>query len=129
MTRTWTCQRHADGQRCGWVNPRRKQLCECCGKRRPPTAKPKHLAALDLDYAGFVALNGADQCALCGRLPSANRRLDRDHDHATGQPRGLLCARCNRALPRWVTPDWLRLAAVYLERKEQNDGKPVAHDL
>ena len=29
--------------------------------------------------------------------------------------RGLLCHRCNRALAGWITPDWLRAAAEYLE--------------
>lgn len=55
-------------------------------------------------------------CGICGRKPTAKRRLDRDHDHATGAPRGLLCARDNRALPSWVTPEWLRKAADYLEK-------------
>lgn len=80
------------------------------------------MAPLELDYAAFVRLNGGDRCAICGRLPSANRRLDRDHDHKTGAARGLLCARCNRALPSWITPDWLRAAAKYLERNGGGDS-------
>lgn len=111
----WTCQRVAGGVRCGHPNPNRKRNCEACGKPRPPRRRPAHLAALEQDYAAFVALNGGEHCAICGRLPSATRRLDRDHCHDTGEPRGLLCARCNRALPSWVTADWLRAAAAYLE--------------
>jgi hypothetical protein len=52
----------------------------------------------------------------CGRLPSPTRRLDIDHDHKEMYVRGLLCHRCNRALPAWMTPEWLRDAADYLER-------------
>lgn len=38
-----------------------------------------------------------------------------DHDHRTMIVRGLLCVRCNRNLPDWMTPEWLRAAADYLE--------------
>lgn len=76
------------------------------------------MRALEQDYAAFVALNGGEFCAICRRKPSKVRRLDRDHDHKTGKPRGLLCARCNRSLPAWVTAEWLRDAADYLERTE-----------
>lgn len=70
-----------------------------------------------MSYDDYVALNGGEHCAICGRLPTANRRLDRDHDHSGGgRPRGLLCTRCNRALPNWMTSDWLRTAAEYLDR-------------
>jgi hypothetical protein len=117
--RTWTCSRRAAGRKCGHVNPRRKQLCQACGKRRPATKRPAHMAALALDYAGFVELNGSDTCGICGRAPTARRKLDRDHCHRTGRARGLLCARCNRALPSWVTVDWLRAAAGYLQRTER----------
>ena len=37
------------------------------------------------------------RCAICGRFPS-RRRLDVDHNHVTGEVRGLLCHRCNRGL-------------------------------
>jgi hypothetical protein len=55
-------------------------------------------------------------CGVCGRLPSEKRRLDLDHDHREMFVRGLLCPRCNRAIPSWMTPQWLRAAADYLER-------------
>lgn len=52
-------------------------------------------------------------CAICGRPPKT-RKLHIDHDHKTGRIRGLLCVRCNRALPSWVTPMWCLNAASYL---------------
>jgi hypothetical protein len=55
-------------------------------------------------------------CGVCGKPPSSRRRFDIDHDHHAMYTRGLLHARCNRALPSWVTPLWLRQAADYLER-------------
>ena len=36
-------------------------------------------------------------CAICGRPPKA-RRLCVDHDHTTGEIRGLLCPGCNYAV-------------------------------
>lgn len=55
-------------------------------------------------------------CAICGRPPSAKRRFDMDHCHKGLYLRGLLCPRCNRALPSWMTPQWLRAAADYVEK-------------
>ena len=112
--KTWTCQRVRNGKRCQFRNPSAKRKCIACGKPRPPRRKPAHLAALQLDYEGFVSLNHGDHCGICQRAPSENRRLDRDHDHATGKPRGLLCHRCNRTLANWITPEWLEAAARYL---------------
>lgn len=116
MSTLWTCQRTNSGVKCGFRNPGRRRKCMSCGKPRPARRRAEHTRALELDYAGYIALNGGERCAICGREPSANRRLDRDHDHRTGRPRGLLCARCNRALPNWVTGPWLFRAALYVSQ-------------
>lgn len=119
----WTCRRKVRSQMsdiaasrvCGHRNPGRKRLCELCGGSKPKKARPKHLVALESDYEAYVALNGGDHCGICRRQRRGGRRLDRDHDHKTGRPRGLLCHRCNRALPHWMTASWLGAAADYLE--------------
>lgn len=67
----------------------------------------------DDEYNGLLA-DQDGRCALCPSTPKT-RRLHVDHDHATMTVRGLLCHRCNRALPAWIRPDWLRRAADYLE--------------
>lgn len=68
------------------------------------------------DYAAALEAQGG-VCALC-RLPPKTRRLDQDHDHRTHAFRGLLCARCNRALglvERYgFGPVWLERAIAYL---------------
>lgn len=108
MARVWTCRK------CRTTWPRTKQLC-ACGGRRPAARKPKHTRALDDPYEIWVARFGGF-CGICGAEPTAKRRLDRDHCHDTGEARGLLCHRCNRALPSWVTEEWLAAALAYLRR-------------
>ncbi len=85
---------------------------------RKAKRKPKHLKALEVAYEDYIALNGGENCGICGALRKT-KRLDRDHDHRTGKPRGLLCHRCNRALPAWMTPAWMVKATAYLDRKPQ----------
>lgn len=67
-------------------------------------------------YDELAAIRG-EVCWICGNGPGS-RRLHIDHDHKTLRVRGLACFRCNRALPAWVTAEWLRAAAVYLEAAE-----------
>lgn len=121
-TRYWTCQRVSAGEKCRARNPRRNKKCTSCGKQRPAVKRPAHMAALDLAYEGFVELNGGELCGICGRGPSARRRLDRDHDHKTGKARGLLCHNCNRALKARLDVTWLRAAAAYIERADAEPG-------
>lgn len=124
MVRVWTCQRVKAGKKCSHVNPRRLQICTACGKRRPKTKKPAHMAALKLTYEQYIKLNGGERCGICGAPPKSARRLNRDHEHiGNGRPRGLLCAKCNRFLVQTryglvVTSEWLRAAADYLDRAE-----------
>jgi hypothetical protein len=115
--RYWTCQRVTHGNKCGTRNPSRTLKCLACGKHKPARKKPAHMAVLEQPYEWWQERFGS-VCGICGAKPSARRRLDRDHCHASGAARGLLCHRCNRALPDWVTAAWLRSAAEYLERSE-----------
>jgi hypothetical protein len=55
------------------------------------------------------------RCAICFERP--HERLCLDHDHATGQIRGLLCRRCNAGLGLFLDqPDRLTAAVTYLAR-------------
>jgi hypothetical protein len=79
------------------------------------------MAALDVPYEEYVALNGGvEACGICGReREPGGRRLQRDHDHrGEGTPRGLLCFACNRWLRNFMTIEWMRAAIAYLERAE-----------
>ncbi len=66
-------------------------------------------------YAELLQAQGG-VCAICGNPPKS-RRLNIDHDHHTGQIRGLLCFVCNHyILGKYATPAKLRAAADYLEK-------------
>jgi hypothetical protein len=116
MSRYWRCRRQSKGVVCNQLNLARKRLCTSCGKPRPKRKKPAHAAILDsMPYERWAEVY-SERCGICGCEPSSSRRLDRDHDHRTGEPRGLLCHRCNRTLGSQIDPAWLRRALAYLER-------------
>src|SRR5271157_4402789 len=48
---------------------------------------------ISLDEYNIMVLKQDGKCAICGGVNS-NRNLAVDHNHATGQVRGLLCSRC-----------------------------------
>lgn len=73
-----------------------------------------HAAAFDGEWT-------PDSCGVCGKPPSTARHNDRDHDHTTGNPRGLACPGnqgCNALMPRQLTLERARLIVAYLERVE-----------
>lgn len=64
------------------------------------------------EYAALLATQGG-KCAICGRASGKTRRLAVDHDHETGEVRGLLCKPCNRTV-LGHGGDVLRKAVAYL---------------
>lgn len=66
------------------------------------------------------------RCAICLQKPRT-RRLAVDHDHKTGEVRGLLCNKCNHRIlgSAHEDPAVLRRAARYLEGPSRN--RPSLH--
>lgn len=65
----------------------------------------------------FAKQNGT--CAIC-HTPPEHRRLAVDHDHMTGEVRGLLCSRCNRLLGNsGDDPMILQSAIDYLQQEKE----------
>lgn len=63
-------------------------------------------------------------CKVCGRPNISGRKLDIDHDHATGKIRGLLCIACNTAIGQAQdNPSRLRALAIYLETHATNHSR------
>lgn len=69
-------------------------------------------------YEERMKLSGG-RCEICGGGPTGNHlRLVIDHNHATGEARGLLCGDCNKALGALGdSPQRIRKAAEYLEER------------
>ncbi len=56
-------------------------------------------------------------CSVCGCLSKENHRLSLDHDHKTGEFRGILCSKCNLALGLCEDdPKRLILLANYIKK-------------
>jgi hypothetical protein len=62
-----------------------------------------------------------ERCAICGRHRSEfNKDLCIDHDHRTGEVRGLLCDACNKGIGFLQdNPGVVQAAADYLYEKRQ----------
>ena len=72
------------------------------------------------DYDRILASQGG-KCAIC-RGGTSKRHFAVDHNHKNGQIRGLLCARCNTGLARFMDNITnLRRAVRYMK----DDGKNV----
>lgn len=112
----WTCRKCSSR----WNG--NKLRCDC-GRSRPKPRRTHRQVLKDMPYEQWAELYG-ETCNICGAEPGT-RRLHRDHDHSTGEPRGILCFRCNTALPNWVTAEWLRAAADYLERSSIQGHTPT----
>ena len=62
----------------------------------------------------------AGRCAICGSLPKENQSLYVDHNHETGQVRGLLCSHCNFMLGHAKdTPKILLNGVKYLLERDK----------
>lgn len=65
-------------------------------------------------YANLLHEQGG-VCAICGEAELDGKKLAIDHDHRTGEIRGLLCSRCNTALGGFRdNPSYLSNAILYL---------------
>ena len=116
--RYWLCRK------CGTRLERTRRKCACGGKRPAPRV-PKHARTLQTDsYERYVEVSKAihgvsdESCCVCGKERSLERRHDRDHDHRTGNPRGLACHVCNRVMVKELTPERAQAVADYLSRAE-----------
>ncbi len=83
------------------------------------TLKKKYGITLEDYQALFTKQNGC--CAICGTTQSAWGKLAVDHNHDSGEVRGLLCFNCNTSIGKLNDdPALLRRAAEYLEESSRS---------
>ncbi len=71
------------------------------------------------DYERMLAEQGGG-CCICRKPPPDNGSLHVDHEHATGEVRGLLCVSCNNALGALQENiDIFRAAIDYIDRDDE----------
>jgi hypothetical protein len=101
------------------------KLCKRCKIRRIPRGenanRDRVLMKYGITFFDYQVMNGNQngRCAICDGPPNGNGkkygRLSVDHDHDTGEIRGLLCATCNSGLGLFRDEVYLlELAARYL---------------
>jgi hypothetical protein len=67
-------------------------------------------------------------CAICKAKCATGYRLAVDHDHVTGEVRGLLCQGCNTGVGKFKdSPELLRSAAEYLENPVNTPTTSMVH--
>lgn len=121
----------SEGKRCadcGEVKPlssfwNLKKSAADCAEALPVERFSRSRSAPDVTEVdvALMAYLQEGRCAIC-RKPAPEHV---DHDHATGQPRGILCFNCNQGLGNFRDdPVLLARAVDYLMR-----GTPCAPDL
>lgn len=72
---------------------------------------------VDADQYNQLMTEQGGVCAICKSPPPGLRPLHLDHDHVTGKPRGLLCAKCNKLLTHFGDrPEGLLRVLDYVNR-------------
>lgn len=71
--------------------------CKACASMAGHASRLEKVYGIDAaEYDRIFKIQGG-RCAICRNRP-ATKRLATDHDHKTGDVRGLLCKRCNHDL-------------------------------
>jgi len=104
-----------------------EQVCLICGykwKPRPrgwkgwklPDRCPKcGSMCFDVDINKGKSIKNINVCEICGKIYNGKKKFPQDHNHKTGQLRGILCHDCN-VLVGWLENDKHQRAIKYLEK-------------
>lgn len=110
------------------------QLCAIKACERPPrwgvycgshARRFRKYGLTEQDLVGMLTRQKS-RCAICGTAePGSAGEWCVDHDHITGQIRGLLCGRCNSGIGLLQDdPDIIKAAARYVTRHRQMELFP-----
>lgn len=93
------------------------------GKQVNRRAKLKYLFGLTAEQHDAILDAQGGGCAVCGHTCPTGKRLAVDHDHVTGQVRGLLCVNCNKGIGH------LRDSHVLLAKAAGYLTRPPAYEI
>ncbi len=85
------------------------QCIDCCRQY----SRVMHFKRYNMDYNDLVSLKESKNCFICKK----ESNLVVDHDHRTGQVRGMLCQSCNKGLGHFFdNPNVIQAASEYLRK-------------
>jgi hypothetical protein len=103
---------------------RRKSYIKCREKRLREATESNLMRQFGISWTDYQFLHIIQQgrCAVCHNSEvikvksGTTKRLSVDHDHNTGQIRGLLCSHCNHGLGNFKDSiEYLKAAIQYLK--------------
>jgi hypothetical protein len=100
-----------------WYGKNRKKLIP---ERRNYNLKKKY--GIDLKFYNYLFKQQQSKCAICGTdNPGWREMFSVDHNHLTGEIRGLLCNNCNAGLGYFQENIiFLQSAINYIKPKKEN---------
>ena len=97
--------------------------CRVCYRERRSKVYRRYLYALTIEDFRAMVASQSNRCLICKRSPEPDDTLTVDHDHITGEVRGLLCGPCNRGLGSFGDDTGrLEAAIAYLARSHEPEG-------
>lgn len=82
------------------------------GKERQRAGHLRRKYGITVEQYDELLASQGGRCAICRREPRPDISLHLDHDHQSGQLRGILCFRCNNALGDFDDDSTLLRAAL-----------------
>jgi hypothetical protein len=97
--------------------------CKDCRRQEQHADHLRRTFGLTLDDHEHLLEQQGGVCAICGD----DKPTHTDHDHVSGQVRGLLCSRCNMGIGQFLDdPVRLEAAIEYLERASVSADPDIA---
>lgn len=90
-------------------------------RRRAKNYNLQHKHKITLAQYERILADQGGCCAICGGASTGKLGFHVDHDHVTGNVRGILCGPCNQGLIAVDrTPGWTFKARAYVRRSQRS---------
>lgn len=103
---------------CAWCGKEHDRAAHTCSNKcSQERARYRAYGVHSLQQLDEMKAMAGGHCELCGiaEKDAPKGTLHCDHDHSTGQPRGMLCMHCNQGLGHFKDSQWrLQKAIEYL---------------